>query len=253
MLEDEILHVLSHDEELSRAIIVDNEESEGIREKIGERVPDVKVEFVSEEGIPHLPSSPDLQVLLWMKDLGLHESPERLKEDIRATLERLDRACDVVLLFYGLCGNAFRDLNALCEGLHTPLTILVDSRGEVVDDCIAAVVGGRVQYKEMVEKYKGVYFMTPMWASTWREMAEKTRVVPDGYNYDLMRLVFRTSGYDKVIKIDTGLGDQEDYERRVEAFSKIFEMERKRMDGDLDPIYRSYRNAKDLLRSEAGS
>jgi len=42
--------------------------------------------------------------------------------------------------------------------------------GEIVDDCIGAVLGGRGQYLTALKNCRGVgtFFLTPIWAVNWR-------------------------------------------------------------------------------------
>ncbi|MBM4237597.1 MAG: DUF1638 domain-containing protein, partial [Euryarchaeota archaeon] len=104
----------------------------------------------------------------------------------------------------------------------------------------------REQYRELVTKNLGVYFMTPMWAKHWREMAVKTRVVPDGNNNELMKMVFDASGYKKMIKIETEAGDG-DYEKRVDEFAGIFGVAKETLKCDLRVIDITYGKAKECL------
>jgi hypothetical protein len=247
LMEDDILRVLSHDQEVSEVILLENDVSKTMEEKIRRTMPDIDLVIIKLDDLEYLPPAEDYSIMIWMKDMALHEDPEKLKVDMKETLGQLHGSCQAVLLFYGLCGNAFKDLKPIAKGIEVPVTILKDPRGEIVDDCIAAVVGGRIPYKELVERDKGVYFMTPMWAFNWREMAVKCRVVPDGQNDDLMRLVFKTSGYKKVIQIETGTEDQERYGEVVDDFAEIFGLEKEYMEPDFSVVYGSYEEAKSIL------
>jgi hypothetical protein len=244
LTEDEIVHVVSRDDEVANVRFVDNEECKGLARKLSRIRPEIRIEYVKEESLESLAVTDGLSLLIWMKDMGLHESPEKLKNNMTQTLEKTAPQVSSILMFYDLCGNAFKDIGDVSEALRVLITILTDSRGETVDDCIAAVVGGRLPYQTLVKKELGVFFLTPMWASNWREMAVKTRIVPDGHNYDLMRMVFETSSYKKVLKIETGLGEPGEYERNAEEFAGIFNFTMETMKGDLKLVEKSYAAAR---------
>ena len=52
--------------------------------------------------------------------------------------------------------------------LGCKVCILKEENGEIVDDCIGAVLGGRGRYLEILKSCKGVgtFFLTPMWVQT---------------------------------------------------------------------------------------
>ena len=72
--------------------------------------------------------------VVWMEK-ALHVRPEKLREELQKTLDRVGReiAPDRVLLGYGFCGNA---LAGLCAGNFE----LVLPR---IDDCITLFIGSR--------------------------------------------------------------------------------------------------------------
>jgi len=247
MMEDELVHIVSKDQEVTSVSVVQNEECSGLMEKLRSIDLGIEVRAISLEDVRSKEGDDGVSLVILMKDMGLHESPEKLKKDMLETMGTLKGSFDVILLLYGLCGNALKDVKSLSKEAKAPVFILRDGRGEVVDDCIAAVVGGREAYQGIVKRDLGVYFLTPMWASNWREMAVKTRVVPDGNNDDLMRIILEGSGYKKVIKIETGLGDQEEFEERVNEFSRIFNLKKEVVEGDLSIVERSYERAKEEL------
>lgn len=247
MMEDELVHIISRDEEVTSVSVVQNEECSGLMEKLKADGRNIEVRSISPEEVGSGGGEDGISLVILMKDMGLHESPEKLKKDMLETMRSLRGGFDAILLFYGLCGNALKDVRALSKEAEAPVFILRDDRGEVVDDCIAAVVGGREAYQSIVKRDLGVYFLTPMWASNWREMAVKSRVVPDGNNDDLMRIILEGSGYKKVIKIETGLGDREEFDEKVNEFSRIFNLKKEVLEGDLSLVERSYERAKEEL------
>jgi len=247
-MEDEIIHILSNDGAVTEVVVVENKESFGLMEKLRRHFPAEMIKSIDEGGLSTLERSEGLGVLIWMKPMALHESPERLKGEVRDTMEAMKGTCDSILLFYGLCGNAFRKLGEVADDVQIPVCILKDDRGEVVDDCIGAVVGGTEEYLALLKKYPGVMYLTPMWASNWREMIVKTGVAPTADDLEMLRMIFEMVGYKKVLKINTGLGDQDQFEKEVRRFAELFNFEEEEMNNcTLEVIERSWKNAKDSL------
>lgn len=59
--------------------------------------------------------------------------------------------------FYGLCGNSLSGIENLLRinGLRVPVTILLDEKKEIVDDCICALLDSREEYaKELFKEGK---------------------------------------------------------------------------------------------------
>jgi hypothetical protein len=60
----------------------------------------------------------------------------------------------------------------------------------------------------------------------------------------------QSSGYSKVVKIDTGLNDAVKFEDQAVEFAEIFELEKVDMDGDLNLVEESYKKAKATIKDE---
>ncbi|NYT11857.1 MAG: DUF1638 domain-containing protein [Methanomassiliicoccales archaeon] len=253
LMEDEMVHVITHDSSIKSVLVIENEVNDSILSKLNDGLEGVPIGLLNEDELQSLPKNDGFSILVWMKDMALHESPEILKKDMIETIRKLRGTCDAAMLFYGLCGNALKDIGGLSKEAGMPVTILRDSRGEIVDDCIAAVIGGREAYQKIVSRDLGVFFLTPMWAEVWREMAVRTRVVPPGYDISLYKMVLQSSGYTKVIKIDTGLNDAEKFEDQAVEFAEIFELEKVDMNGDLDLVKESYEKAKATIKDEVST
>lgn len=248
LLEDEIIHVLSNDKSIEGISIIDCPESSSIQSKLINQFPESMISLIGKEDLDSLAPLDGFSVLIWMKPMALHENPERLKKEVIETVMMLDEHCDSILLFYGLCGNAFRKIEEVSNETCSPIIILRDDDDQVVDDCIGAVVGGTQAYLNLLKKYPGVMYMTPMWASCWKEMIVKTGIAPDTSDIECLRTIFQMVGYRKVLKLKTGLGDEKDFEDRVNEFASLFDFEKEEMDAcTLDIIERSWTRAKQSL------
>lgn len=97
---------------------------------------------------PRLPDDTSIQFL----DYHFHLRPKDLKDEIERRLAELLEP-SVVLIGYGLCGNAVAGIRA---GRHT-LVILR------TDDCIAMVLGSYTAYRREQASNPGTYYLTRGW------------------------------------------------------------------------------------------
>jgi len=233
VLEDEIVYLLTKDEGLTDIFIVEDEHSRNLLRKLDLVRPGAC--RIKEGDVRTLPESDGRSVLVWMKSMGLHEEPKELGAEVSRTVKMLDGTCSVVLLFYGLCGNAFKHMNLLFEDVSTPVVILTDEKGQTVDDCIAVPLGGTDGYLRLLKRYAGVFYMTPAWAENWPDLFKKMEITrgTDMNNLDMLKMLFEMAGYNRVLRIDTGLGDREHFHEHVRNFSREFNFR----EVDLEPEF----------------
>ena len=222
VLEDEIVYLLTSDRDLKDVFVVEDDNSEKLIQKL--RAKGVPIVPIKEGDIAGLPNGAGRSVLVWMKSMGLHEDPGELGREVSRTVMTLDGHCSVILLFYGLCGNAFKDMDRLLEPVRTPVVILRDEEGRIVDDCIAVPLGGTDGYLRLLKRYAGVFYMTPAWADNWRTLFNKMEITrgTEMGDLDMLRMIFEMTGYNRVLMIDTGLGDREILRTRTHEFAQEF-------------------------------
>ncbi|HNX47665.1 MAG TPA: DUF1638 domain-containing protein [Methanomassiliicoccales archaeon] len=222
VLEDEIVYLLSGDKGLKDIFVVKDEHSEKLIGKL--RRKGIEIVPTSEEGLSSLPDSQGRSVVVWMKSMGLHEEPKELGKEVARSAKVMDGHCATILLFYGLCGNAFKNMNLLFEDVRTPVVILTDQQGQIVDDCIAVPLGGTDGYLRLLKRYAGVFYMTPAWADNWELLINKMEIArgTEMGNLDMLKMLFEMAGYNRVLLIDTGLGDREVLYSKTREFSTEF-------------------------------
>lgn len=88
-------------------------------------------------------------------EMSLHERPRSLRQLLQ---ERIDASSgyDVIVLGYGMCGQATVGLRATHCRLVLPR----------VDDCIGMFLGSRAAYKAQREREPGTYFLTKGWVGS---------------------------------------------------------------------------------------
>jgi len=253
ILEDEMAHIIAKDKDIERVCFIDTDECRNLVRKLRQLRPDANISFIGEGDIDSFHNSEGLSTLIWMKSMALHEDPDRLRDEVVETMGMMDRVCDSILMFYGLCGNAFKDIDSLTEGFNSPVVILRDEQDRIVDDCICVPLGGTEGYLSLLKRYPGVFYMTPAWAENWEELIrtmEIFRGMEDGKGWDDLRILFQYANYSQILKIHTGLGDEEILHQKSREFAEIFDFEEITLeDGwcSLDVTENSYAKAKSFL------
>ena len=254
ILEDELIYSMSKDDELSHVYLLDNSHAKSIKIKLVRN--GIPHTVVTESGF--LDGSCDIPrdkfvMVVWMMDLGLHEEPADLGAALKKCMTQMQEFVDAIVLYYGLCGNGLRDIDVWSESnLKVPMAIIRDRDGNIVDDCIAAAIGGTKQYLSLLRKYPGIMYFTPAFATNYDDLLGRMELFK-GVNVGdetMLKMVFEMADYHEVMKIDTGLGDKDEFQAATEKFANrmgfdILELE----DGwcTLEPADRVYAEAKRFL------
>lgn len=248
MFEDEIVFMIEKYGSIAKLIIIDDENSASIAgkfDKCGYSYEFLALEKV-QEFITDNPEDSTI-VVIHMLELALHAVPENLRRTVYGKIEQMSMYSHAILLFYGLCGNVLGKVEKEMSNCSCPVYILKEENGEIVDDCIGAVLGGRDAYLSKLKSFKGVgtFFMTPMWAANWKEMIRSAGITNDPDNTKMAKYVFDYAGYKKVAKLKTGLSYEHGFDNMVEEFAKIFDFEIIEMDASLDLIEKCFCHALD--------
>ncbi len=244
MFEDEIVHIVENDNSIENLLVVDDPDCCGLVTKLE----DAGCEFssVMKDDIYEYISDTGLTLVVEMLELALHATPEHLKEVVYDKTREVSEYSDGVLLFYGLCGNVLGKIEMELADLPCQVRILKEENGNVIDDCIGAVLGGRAAYLEKLKSFNGVgtFFMTPMWASHWREMVVSAGMTPDPDDIKRSKFVFEYAGYKNVAKMDTGLYYEKEFEFMVEEFAGLFDFNIIEMKAGPQLLVRCYEQLK---------
>ncbi len=174
---------------------------------------------------------------------GLHINLERLRSAVYEDILRLAAFSDGILVFYGKCGNSLADLESEFSSLPCQLYFLNDEKGERIDDCIAAALGGNEIYGRILAEHQDVaLFMTPMWAANWSAM-EREEFAYSGKE-DLRSMLKKRRSLTKVARIDTGLCYEKGFNENVEGFARQFGLQKIELAGGTAVAENSYTQAK---------
>ncbi|WP_406657259.1 DUF1638 domain-containing protein [Methanolobus sp. ZRKC2] len=260
ILEDEITHVISKYIENTRLVLIDDRESLDLARKLKtqdvpfsvtpiDRINDyicfsgpgtVKKRVMSLIGKE---CTDDIVVVIKIMPLGLHVDSGSLKSVVSRQVALMSEFSDSILLFYGLCGNALKDVGKDTCKSSVPLYTLRDKEGERVDDCISTALGGNRKYEEELKKWNdtATLYFTPLWAANWKDMKD---ISPSAEKMSEYQYSFKIG---RVIKLDTGLKFEKDFEENMSELAKKFNVETIDVKGNTDIVENCYLEAKKKL------
>lgn len=270
MLEDELVHVLSKDHELKLLIVVENRNNLGFLRKLrskdstprtvyldripllleGEHCPDLKIYGKSFSLFPFFKEMYEKRKLMEKKKLtvvvnllrpGLHSDLDLLKAEVYKSIREMSPFSDNILIFYGICGHTLGKLKEDFADLGCPLSFLKDGEGEIVEDCISLALGGNEAYARTMLEYsgRGTFYLTPMWASTWKQLQKETKIEKEYIN------LFKH--YSLAAKLDTGIANDPEFDENVREYARTFGMKVITLKGSMEVAERSYLAAKNAI------
>lgn len=249
VLEDEMAYVVASDSDAEQIMIIDSTTQKTIADKIKRMAPNKKVKCVDENcSIKEFQLPAGMSIILWLKPISLHQSPPLLREEVLKAINRIEPLTKSILIFYGQCGNAFRSLEMITAGARVPVTILRDQDGSLIDDCFGTELGGKEEYRSfLVNQHGPAYVLNTMWAANWRVFMQDVQMLHDSNNVEEVKEVFKYMDYKTAIGLDTGLGDQDVFERQLEEFASIFDLQMEHHRATLKIVENSYNEAKKFL------
>ena len=279
MLEDELVYVLSKDQNAVRLITVENRQCFRFVRKLKSRNCQVRLFpsdrisfFVKQMNRPASRKYPDfllklpllgkihdnlkeknretkknretITVVVNILKLGLHADCDLLKSEIYRNMKEMADFSDGILIFYGNCGRPLRGLEAEFKDFNCPLYFLEDEKGDIVDDCISVALGGNDAYAEVTQSGNGtgMFYLTPMWASGWKEMKNES-----GGTSDVDESFLKNPLYKKVVKISNEISRGDEFDKNVLNFARTFDMSIVEREGSMEIARKSYLNARNNI------
>ena len=269
MLEDELAYVLSGDRDLAQLILVENSEHFGLQRKLKslgclpaliplDRVPEILIRE-NNQSLPAIIKplcgfnfikkirrklekhhKPKVTVVANMLKRGLHSDVEMVRVEVYRKIMEMSRFSDRILIFYGTCGHSLSNLEKDFENLGCQLYFLKDEKGETVEDCISAALGGNDVYARALVNGngEGTFYLTPMWASNWEEKSKDNAIFSSESDKKFLKL------YGRAAKINTGLLYEPDFDKNVRDFARVFNLNIVEHRGSKKIAEQSYQNAK---------
>ena len=274
MLEDELVYILSKDNDLNKLFVAENRQCFRFVRKLKSKnchprlFPLDRVSFFLKEintpmsvKIPNIilrvpffgkvlenmknKNGEIITVVVNIQKLDLHIDYGILRSEICRNIREMANFSDGILLFYGNCGHSLRSLEADLKNLDCSLYFLKDENGDIVDDCISVALGGNDIYAEVMQSGNGtgMFYLTPMWASSWEKMKKESIGTTD-FDKNFLKNPLYKKMYKKVVKISNEISKGEEFDTNIFNFSRTFDMSIVEIKGSMEIARKSYLDAK---------
>ncbi|MDW7739304.1 MAG: DUF1638 domain-containing protein [Bacillota bacterium] len=169
--------------------------------------------------------------IYWI-DSGLHNYPDRLRQNLQECIDKIGVYNYIVLLF-GLCGNSLLHLSSK----HAKLVI------PKVDDCISMFLGGNRERRNIEENTRA-YYLTKGWLRYENNIWHEYLQCIEKYGLEKTRKIFgiMLKHYTHLIVIDTGAFDSAEFIEETKKIAVELNLEHKVIKGDLSILDRALTN-----------
>ena len=241
ILELEFAHLLSADAEVADVFVIDNELSAGLLSEL------------EVHGIKPLHRLADPQqfggtpndghhVLVRVMEVGLHSDIKNLQRHVVNAVKEMARYVDIVLLGYGLCGNALNHAQDLFSEVGIPVMLPMDE-DHPVDDCVGLIIGGRDNYYARQCECAGTMFMNAGFSRHWQKIMgsgipEKLQPQKDKILKRMMR------DYKRSLLLPTQVLGETEMMANIAAFNAEFGLRTESTPGTLTLLENAWQEAK---------
>lgn len=252
IFEDELTFLMKKEQEKkTRLFLIETEFTETIERKFNfEKIVYEKIH--ADELENKLKESTDAEdtIVVQLIEFSMEAHPDRIKDMVYDKIQDLQNHVSGILVFYGLCGNVLGNVDNDLSTPDCPVRILRDEDGDIGDDCICISIGSRKKYVHIIrtDGKEGTYFLTPMQAAHWREIAYASALTPDPNDDEMLKMVFEYSNYKNVGKVSTGLKYEENYDQVVDDFSNRFNLKILEYEGNPSIIENSFKRFMKALK-----
>lgn len=249
MLEDEAIYNIENDPEIDDVYLVNSSFNETIIPKL--RQHGIRYETISQtKALSGDFDKERFSVIIWVMFMGLHEDINMLNMEVTNQIVTMFRSVDSIMLYYGRCG---RGLDNICRwasvNIPIPVMIFRNRDGSICDDCICIPIGGTDRYLNLLRKYPGRLYFTPAMASNFEGFLSSMELFNglDTKNTEIMKIILDMAGYTEVMEVQTGMGDQENFDRNIDEFTEKYHLVRTKLEdgwADSSLTDMNYDNAK---------
>lgn len=181
-----------------------------------------------------------LDVLIQVLEVGLHTVIKDLKHAVTEATFQMGPHVDVVLLGYGLCGNALNNLEEIMSGAAAPVFIPMDE-DHPVDDCLGLIIGGRERYYEAQCQVAGTMFMNSGFSRHWKQMLQRLC----GGKFDAVMSKRLLANYERSLLLPTIALSQEEMTSNIREFNEMFGLRMEVQPGSLKMLEMAWSRAKE--------
>ncbi len=174
--------------------------------------------------------------IIWV-DAGLHNTPDKLHNELQALLDSQPKDIKRVVLLYSLCGQAVLGLKTRDFDLIMPRT----------DDCIALLLNGNSNKI----KNNGTFFLTDRWLDDEKSLMNEYKYALEKYGPNRCEKIFKRqfAHYNVLGLLDTGSYDVNSLMEKTAPIANTLELTQKIIHTDCDMLRQLIRLAKSDTQS----
>ncbi len=241
ILELEFAHVLLNDPDVTQIWVLKDEFSEELirvlenaGQKLVHRILHLD-EFDSNE-------RQGFAVLVRVMKVGLHSNISNLRKEVEITVRELATFVDAVLLGYGLCGNALKDLDDLFKNVPVPVSLPMEKE-DPVDDCVGLIIGGRKNYYNEQCRCAGTMFMNAGFSRHWNSILSSD--VPEKLSHKKEKIMQRLmASYERSLFLSTPVLGEDELRANTMEFNKKYGLRTETRKGTLTLLENAWETAK---------
>jgi hypothetical protein len=241
ILELEFAHVLSADAQVADVFVIDSAFSAGLLsglEAHGKK-PVHRLAALQEFGATPVAGH---HVLVRVMEVGLHSVIKNLQRQVVSAVKETARHVDIVLLGYGLCGNALNHAEDLFSEVGVPVILPMDE-DHPVDDCVGLIIGGRENYYARQRECAGTMFMNAGFSRHWQKLLDSDipeKLLPK--KDKIQRRMFQN--YERSLLLPTKVLAESEMRANIEAFNAKFGLRTESTPGSLALLEKAWQEAK---------
>ncbi|WP_094603492.1 hypothetical protein SPSIL_010730 [Sporomusa silvacetica DSM 10669] len=155
--------------------------------------------------------------------MGLHLHPKKLNSELQRLLDQ-SIGYERIILAFGLCGGAVRDLQASDSPLIIPR----------VHDCIPVLLGSRKRYEQLSKEEKGTFYLSCGWMITEKNiLSEHQRIIDKFGEKKAVRILSQMyDSYQRVLFIHTGCQEEADSLRESHKIAELLNLRHETIQGE---------------------
>ncbi len=243
-LADEIVYLLERDGEIENIFLVSNPEGLVLYKRKIKGLVREKTHLLQQQNLRTWKRNQGFTVIIWMIPASLHENPSLLATILVEVAAQMSLCVNSIFIAHGLCGIHQHKVIRMMEEIGVPTNLLTYPDGEIADDCFGSFIGGKKQYLEFIKKHKFALFVTTGFADYLKERHEHQDIEAMVAAIEELRFTLETLGFKKIIKLESKVGNKEEFDRTVEIFSTTMGLEIESHDCELTVFDHSYDLAK---------
>jgi len=154
---------------------------------------------------------------------GLHLHPKKLNSELQRLLDQ-SIGYERIILAFGLCGGAARDLHASDSPLIIPR----------VHDCIPVLLGSRKRYEQLNKEERGTFYLSCGWMITEKNiLSEHQRIIDKFGEKKAVRILSQMyDSYQRVLFIHTGCQEEAESLKESNKIAELLDLRHETIQGD---------------------